>query len=415
MATRPRHDVALIVAVFGALVSVILLGWWSDLLGVQHEDLEVYRFGVEAWWAGQDIYGTLPPTSAGVHLPFLYPPFAVLILSPLAVLPWSAAVLTLFLLNLTCLVATLYVVLRAIAPQLSVPVALTIAGAASAPALLLEPLRQTFHFGQVNLLLMGLVAVDCLARRTPWPRGMAVGIAAAVKLTPVAFILFFLARRDYRSAAVAAATGLTASAVGFLIDWDASMTYWFNGFELMSWMSGTPYLTNQTLEASIARYDLGEPAQTVARVGLTLALLGTVWFVIRRSGAALGMLLIAAFALLASPTSWSHHWVWVAPAIVLMGGYAVERWERDRMSAMSWLCAATFTAALFYLAPFALVPGSADRELAWTVPQQFLGNSYTWFTILLITSYAAASAAHRDRSLADTTVRRDVELNQSSR
>lgn len=46
----------------------------------------------------------------------------------------------------------------------------------------------------------GLVAADCLTCQPRWPRGLLVGIAAAIKLTPAAFVLFFLLRRDYRAA-----------------------------------------------------------------------------------------------------------------------------------------------------------------------------------------------------------------------
>jgi alpha-1,2-mannosyltransferase len=35
----------------------------------------------------------------------------------------------------------------------------------------LEPIMQTLEFGQVNLVLMALVAADCLAGHPRWPRG----------------------------------------------------------------------------------------------------------------------------------------------------------------------------------------------------------------------------------------------------
>src|SRR5690348_9351868 len=60
-------------------------------------DLEVYRFGVQAWWSGHDMYGTLPRVENGAELPFVYPPFAALILSPLAMLPWDASVVTVYI------------------------------------------------------------------------------------------------------------------------------------------------------------------------------------------------------------------------------------------------------------------------------------------------------------------------------
>src|SRR5882762_3198159 len=51
-------------------------------------DLSVYRLGVAAWWQHGDLYGDLPPTGVGLALPFTYPPFAVLVLGPLALPSW---------------------------------------------------------------------------------------------------------------------------------------------------------------------------------------------------------------------------------------------------------------------------------------------------------------------------------------
>ena len=48
-----------------------------------HIDLEVYRNGVQAWLSGGDLYGPLPETSAHIALPFIYPPFAALLMVPL--------------------------------------------------------------------------------------------------------------------------------------------------------------------------------------------------------------------------------------------------------------------------------------------------------------------------------------------
>ena len=76
-----------------------------------HIDLEVYRLGVATWLAGGDMYGPLPPTISGMALPFIYPPFAAMVLLPLRVRcrgrpPGSL----LFALSLGSLAVTLYVV-----------------------------------------------------------------------------------------------------------------------------------------------------------------------------------------------------------------------------------------------------------------------------------------------------------------
>lgn len=81
-------------------------------------DLEVYRYGVQAWWDGKDMYGTLPEVANGAELPFVYPPFAAVLLSPLAMLPWDASVVTLYILNGLALGVTLYLVARTVRPSL---------------------------------------------------------------------------------------------------------------------------------------------------------------------------------------------------------------------------------------------------------------------------------------------------------
>ena len=76
--------------------------------------------------------------------------------------------------------------------------ALPLAGTTAVLAILSQPFRSTLDFGQVNAFLMVLVAVDCLVVRDRRYRGVLVGLAAAIKLTPAIFVLYFLLRRDWR-------------------------------------------------------------------------------------------------------------------------------------------------------------------------------------------------------------------------
>ena len=93
-------------------------------------------------------------------------------------------------------------------------------------AMLLEPVRSTLCYGQINALLMALVAFDCLTRAPRWPRGIGVGIAAALKLTPGVFVLFFLLRRDLRSAARAGLSFAACTGAGFALAPRDSLRYW---------------------------------------------------------------------------------------------------------------------------------------------------------------------------------------------
>lgn len=339
-------------------------------------DLDVYRLAVLPWLDGADLYRDLPPTAAGIMLPFIYPPFAAMVLTPLVLLPWTASWIALLALSVASLGVTLYVVARRVRPGIGRAGALAVASASLPLALLLEPVRETVWFGQINLLLMALVAVDCLAEKPRWPRGLLVGLAAAIKLTPAAFVLYFLLRRDTRAAAVAAVTALAATGAGFAVDAGASVRYWFGG--PAAEVRGSVFHTNQTFSAVLARAGLDETAVTVGSLSLAAGLLVLVVPVVRRTEPALALVVVAGFALLASPTSWSHHWVWAAPALVVAAASAVRRRSPAR---------AAFTALLvvaFTVPPFRYLPRDGGRELAWSAAEQVAGAAYVIVAVVLL-------------------------------
>lgn len=367
-----------------------------------HLDLEVYRLGVQAWWHGQDIYGVLPVTSAGITLPFIYPLFAAIALGPLALLPWDLAVAVLFAANLFCLGGTLFLTTRRAWPAAGRRGALLLATAALPVAMALEPVRETFAFGQVNILLMGLVAADCLTGSTRWPRGLGVGLAAAIKLTPLAFVLFFVVRKDYRAGVTAVLTAAGASVLAFAIDARASAEYWFGGLAGAGGLSGSPYRTNQSIEAVLVR--LGMPGGTAKFwwVALSVLLLVLAAAAVRRSDQVVALMVTAGFALLASPISWSHHWVWVAPALLVMVCYGIRRArEGARAAAAGWSTCAALVATLCTVAPFRYLSPHDKPGMIWTPFQELPGNCYALLGTVLVIAYAVAKISHPRRRPVD--------------
>ncbi|HKS49963.1 MAG TPA: glycosyltransferase family 87 protein [Amycolatopsis sp.] len=353
-------------------------------------DLEVYRFGVQAWWDGHDMYGALPKVANGAELPFVYPPFAALILSPLAMLPWDASVVTVYLLSGLGLAVTLYLVARVVRPSLGRAGGVAVASLALPLTVFLEPVVQTFGFGQVSLIMMALVTVDCLAGKTGWPRGFGIGIAAAIKLTPAAFVLFFLVRKDYRAAAVSGITFAAAMLIGFVADFHASIEYWFQGGLSGGGVSGTAFKTNQAIEAVVVRMGLSGVAEKVVWLAVAFALLALVARAMRKAEPALALLANAGLALLVSPTSWSHYYVWVAPALLVMLAYAIRRAEERSWLAAAWLGWGVLTAVLFHLAPFHDLPVTdfPAVHIHWTWPQQLSAATYVLLGIALLLAFA---------------------------
>jgi alpha-1,2-mannosyltransferase len=376
LGTRLRERPGLIYPISLPVLAVAIVALLVSLHG-HFLDLEVYRLGVSAWLSGGDLYGVLPPTSAGIVLPFIYPPFAAVLMVPLAVTGWTVAWVALFIVSMLSLAVTVYAVLRRLWPSGGHAGALAASSAVLPLALTLEPVLETFRFGQVNLILMALVAVDCLMVRTRWPRGMLVGIAAAIKLTPAAFVLYFLLRRDYRAAVTTAVAAALATAVGALAAPVPSGRYWGEGMSSVSGVSGSPFFTNQTFQAVLARAGVGGLEFKAGWVVLSVVVLLLAAPVIRRAPRPLALMATAGVGLLVSPTSWSHHWVWVAPALLVAG---VSAWRaRSRL----WAAVTGVLAVVFVLAPFHFLPhdSRAGVELTWSAAQQVIGSCYVSVTM----------------------------------
>jgi alpha-1,2-mannosyltransferase len=377
----PRLVTALKVAVNLAAVTFFLLRYHHGIgFGPDRIDLDVYRIGGRAWLRGDSLYGGLPPTPAGPRLPFTYPPVAAVLLAPLALVPAVVAGTVLTLVTVALMFAVLRLFLRGgRAGGAALPVT---AGWLLPAALLLEPVRNTLDFGQVNVILMALVAFDGLTGSPGWPRGALTGLAAAVKLTPAAFVLFFLLRRDYRAAATAGLSFAVVTGLGFLADGRDSVRYW-TSMVFKAGRVGPPYYAgNQSLLAVLARAGLGPSSELAAWLALSLAVLVVAGLGMRRALAAgepgLALALNALAALLISPISWSHHWVWCVPVILSLARLARRRGSR-LAGAMAGVSLVVFAAG-----PQWWFPHLDDRELRWAPWEQVAGSAYVLLAVAIL-------------------------------
>jgi alpha-1,2-mannosyltransferase len=177
--------------------------------------------------------------------------------------------------------------------------------------------------GQVNLFLMAAVVVDCLLI-TSSRRGWLVGVAAGVKVVPGVFVLYFLLQRDWRSAGRAACGFLLTVACGALVAPQATLQYWTGGlFEISHWgpvavVDGK----NQSLVGQLIRISQNPSPLLVTELLLFAAALALATAAARRQlrigDDVAALTAIAIGGLLASPLSWTHHWVWCVPAIMVL-------------------------------------------------------------------------------------------------
>ncbi|WP_410646719.1 glycosyltransferase 87 family protein [Amycolatopsis sp. cmx-4-54] len=352
-----RVDPALII-VGGAMTvfALVAIVWWlSDTpLGV---DSAVYRAGGFAVIHGESLYSPLLALPGWApELPFTYPPFAALLFTSLTVLPSQ---LSWGLLALAA-APSLYCALRPFADRAHLPLLLI-------GAFALQPVWQTIGLGQVNLVLMAAVVADIfLLRGSRWS-GITIGIVAAVKLIPLIFIAHLLVIRRTADAARALGAFLCASAFAVAVLPSDSVRYWtsaiFNDHfaEMKSWVG------NQSWQGFVARtVPEGRPA-TVAIVvfGVVCSALA-MWLVHRLHRAGddrAALLATAGCSLLISPISWTHHWVWVVPAL----GVLAARGRRGVVVAV---------AVLFTGWTVAVVRGGRGVERNWNLTEAIVGNAY---------------------------------------
>lgn len=396
------------------LAGLVWVGW--RLLGhnLYRIDIEVYRMGGRAWLDGRPLYadGATFHTRAGIDLPFTYPPLAAVAFAPFALVSLQVASAAITVMTLVLLVVSTTIVLNRLnvwphTSATSEPPWLRrgwLAAAIVVPAVIhLEPIKSNFDFGQINVVLMTLVIADCVPRRTPWPRGILLGLAIALKLTPAVFLLYFLLRRDVRTLLVTAAAVALATIAGFVLAWGDSWEYWTTTVRNTDRIGTATLNTNQNISGALARLGLGEGPRFALWAVACLAMLAvTIWAVRRllRSAAArvpegdeavLALICVALFGLVVSPVSWSHHWVWTLPTVLVTTIVAY----RQRNVLLGLLTVGGI--ALLVWTPITLLP--EHRETTASVVRQLAGGSYAWWAIavILVAGTVSANAAERSR------------------
>lgn len=390
-----------LVLLIGVLLAVAAYGY-------KFVDLRVYRDGGLVWLHGRSIYeANFPAPYGDGRLPFTYPPFAAIAFVAIGVLPFGLALAAITLVSMLSLAATLWVVLRRL--EVGPVRARQAAALGSLVAFGLEPVRTTILFGQINLVLMGMVALDLLLPRTRWPRGLLVGLAAAVKLTPAMFVLFFIVRRDWRSLAWSAVGFGAAVLLALGLAPTDSRLYW-TSLVFQSTRIGQPsFAANESLYGILARLTSSAEVHGVLWPMLCSAVLAVGLYATYRARRAgedvVAILALAATGLVVSPISWSHHWVWTAPAaatvIVGLTRAGIPREWRG------WLAAACGVGGLLVFGigcqQFLEQP-QAVVIIHWNWWRQVVGNSYLWAALLFL-AYAAfvrrpgsADVSPRDRT-----------------
>jgi alpha-1,2-mannosyltransferase len=393
--TRVVRPLSLAALAVGLALAVALApghrGWF---------DVGVY-YGTVHYWLdnGGQVYDYLRP---GTTYGFTYPPFAALCMVPMELVSWHAAVAVSIALNAAASVLLLYWLVYPIVLRRGWPRWYAM-GLAACLFAALEPVRDTFSFGQVNLLLLALVYADLrqLSRGSRLA-GVGIGLATAVKLTPALFIGYLLIARRYRAAAVAAGTAAGATLLAALVMPGASQVFWTGALWDTGRIGTLGYVSNQSLRGTVARLD-PTGGGLVWALGV-VAMLALWAYRIRRTAGgsgtgpagsgndaagpgsdAAGFALTGVVACLVSPVTWVHHLVWLIPALVLLADdgltRAQQRLGRGRLAAAGVIFVLLASGPVWLWSPY---PHGIGGFLG--------GNAYVWVALALLAVVPATAA-----------------------
>jgi alpha-1,2-mannosyltransferase len=380
VAPRNRLAGARLLVIGTAAFAVVLAGWCvyafthSVPSTLDPADLQVYKNGgliirhVGPTYDPRFQHPLYDWPRSKVALKFTYTPFAAIFFAAVSYVPWSVLPRLSQLANLGFLLAAAWFTVGILGVRdWRTRLGGTLLGATA--GLLTEPVFRTLYLGQVNLLLLAMILGDLHQPDRRKFKGVAIGLAAGIKLVPLIFIPYLLLTRRVRAAAVAAATFGVTIILGFVVVPGDASAWWLQGLFYNDGRTGfVGWGGNQSLRGILTRLagsiDGAGAGWLAAALIVAVAGLSCAVLLDRAGHTMLAILATALTGLLDSPISWDHHWVWVVPGIMTACYYAARAWRaRDalpgRRAAAGW-CAALAAVLLLIFFPW---PGSF-----WSTP-----------------------------------------------
>lgn len=300
-----------------------------------YTDLRVYRAGSQTVLDDRPLYAA--PVLWG--LDFTYPPFSALVLIPFAWMAQMTAAVVWWSATVAALMLVVVLGFRSLGYRLDGRL-WTFGALLTVCATVLEPVRTTIWLGQINIFLMALVVADLVLLEMIRPgsrlKGIGVGIAAGLKLTPGFFLIYLAAGRQWRALATGVATFAATIVVGLLVIPRDAWGYWTDHVGGAARVGRVDSPANQSvngfLSQMLAYFDVRRFAHPVRGIPLyeapwwlwmPIALVAGglgIWAALvahRRGQELLAVSIVGMTAATVSPFSWGHHWVWFVPLFVV--------------------------------------------------------------------------------------------------
>jgi alpha-1,2-mannosyltransferase len=366
MPVRARTDRAALATRVGLVVMLVVAAALAiRAFGPPYRlaDLATSHDALRSWLDGDPLYRYENPDSGRG---FSYSPFTALLMAPLAWLPATVAAALVLAADLAALVLVLIALLAPLAGRYELSRWYVVAVALPL-ALATEPVRAVFGLGQLDLLVLGLIVADLIALRrrsraaaregaawrdSPGFRhllrdgpaawgifrqgggwaGVGIGIAAAIKVTPALFIVYLLVTRQWRAARTALVTVAVVVGLTALLARDATLNYFGRVLWQVDRLGPADAVANQSLGGVLSR--LYESAELPVLLWLTFSLVVVAVGLSRAVAAHAEGDELAAFTLVglsaavAAPVSFTHHLLFLLPAVLVLVDGAAYRRER---------------------------------------------------------------------------------------
>ena len=289
---------------------------WTYLVpnGANFVDLHVYLGGAAALDQPGTLYSYVyAEQTPDFPLPFTYPPFAALVFYPLTKLPFAVVAVAWQI----GIIAALYGVVR-MSQRLIGRGTHAVAMVWTAVGIWIEPLRSTFDYGQINVILVLAVLWAAYSSRW-WLSGLLVGLAAGIKLTPAVTGLYFLGMRRWGAALFSAVVFAATVAVSVAVIGQQARYYFTDLLGDASRIGPIGTSFNQSWRGAISRilgHDAGYGQLVLAAIAVTAVLAVLAWRALDSRDRLGRLLVVQLFGLLLSPISWTHHWVWLLPLMI---------------------------------------------------------------------------------------------------
>lgn len=298
-----------------AIYQVFLRGYISTV------DLAVYR------QAGYDLIHSIPLYTSqfgirlNVRLGYVYPPIASVLFVPFALISMNLTKWIWTILSILELVVVARISFaRFLGDQKNYKYSYLFL--ITSLVIWVSPMYNNLIYGQIDILVLTLILVDLVYLnencRPKWlPEGILIGVAAAIKLVPALFFIYFLIIRDFKRLKNSVITFAGFTLIGFLIIPSDSKSYWLHYLENTGKNDNAWYFTNQSLDGMLRRFFPTNWFDIWVPLVVAMVIFGfiTAYNANKRHQYFLAVILIGTLGVIISPISWIHECIWVIPII----------------------------------------------------------------------------------------------------